>query len=193
MTTERPIPTGEGLTFEKVWAMFQETDRKFQETDRKFQETEKQMKETDRKIGELGNRFGELAEHLVAPGIAERFNELGYRFDAAAPGGYKILDDKGKEKTEIDILLENGDCIMAVEVKTRPRIQDIKHHVKRLEILREHRNKHRDTRKIYGAIAGAVFGGEEKQAAVEAGFYVLTQTGDTMKIEIPDGFVPNEW
>ena len=193
MTNERPIPTGEGLTFEKVWAMFQETDRKFQETDRKFQETREQMKETDRKIGELGNRFGELAEHLVTPNIAERFNEMGYCFDAAAPGGYKILDGKGKEKTEIDILLENGDCIMAVEVKTRPRIQDIEHHVKRLEILREHRNKHHDTRKIYGAIAGAVFGGIEKQAAVEAGFYVITQTGDTMKIEIPDGFIPQEW
>jgi hypothetical protein len=26
---ERPMPSGEGLTFEKVWAMFQETDRKF--------------------------------------------------------------------------------------------------------------------------------------------------------------------
>ena len=33
-TSERPMPTGEGLTFEKVWEMFQETDRKFQETDR---------------------------------------------------------------------------------------------------------------------------------------------------------------
>ena len=27
VVTERPMPTGEGLTFEKVWAMFQETDR----------------------------------------------------------------------------------------------------------------------------------------------------------------------
>jgi len=200
MTTERPIPTGEGLTFEKVWAMFQETreqmketDRKFQETDRKFRETDKKFRETDRKFGELGNRFGELAEHLVAPGIAERFNELGYSFDLIATKGCKVYDEKGKEKTEIDILLENGDYIIAVEVKTRPKIQDIDHHIKRLKILRENRNKHHDTRKIYGAIAGAVFGSEEKQAAVEAGFYVITQTGDTMKIEIPDGFVPQEW
>jgi len=193
MTNERPIPTGEGLTFEKVWAMFQETDRKFQETDRKFQETREQMKETDRKIGELGNRFGELAEHLVAPGIAERFNELGYRFDSIATKGCAIYDDKGKIKTEIDILLENGDCVIAVEVKAKPKIQDIDHHIKRLEILRERRSKHRDNRKIYGAIAGAIFGSDEKQIAIEAGFYVLTQSGDTVKIEIPDGFTLNEW
>lgn len=43
---------------------------------------------------------------------------------------------------------------------------------------------------IYGAIAGAVFGGEEKQAVLEAGFYALEQSGDTMKMDIPGGFVP---
>ena len=177
--SERPIPSGEGLTFEKVWAMLQETDR--------------QMKETDRKIGELGNRFGELAEHLVAPGIADRFNELGHHFYGVAPGGYEIRDDKGKAIAEVDILLENSDYIMAVEVKTRPRMKDIEHHSRRLEILREHRNRYNDKRKIQGAIAGAVFGSEEKQATIEAGLYALEQSGDTMKMDIPNGFVPREW
>ncbi|MDR1428762.1 MAG: hypothetical protein LBI85_00605 [Spirochaetaceae bacterium] len=57
-----------GLSFEDVWAMFQETDRKMdkmaretaqimRETDQKMQETARQMKETDRKIWALGNRF----------------------------------------------------------------------------------------------------------------------------------------
>ena len=211
-TNERPIPTGEGLTFEKVWAMFQESDRQMKEVaarqkeefdlecdrrkeefDRQKEEIDRQMKETDRKIGELGNRFGELAEHLVAPGIAERFNALGYHFDAIIPGGYEIRDEQGKGIAEVDMLLENSDCIMAVEVKTRPRIQDIEHHVKRLDILRKYRNKHNDTRTIYGAIAGAVFGGPEKQATIDAGFYVIEQSGDTMRIDIPDNFAPKEW
>jgi hypothetical protein len=38
--TEQTVREPEmGLTFEKVWAMFQETDRKMQETDRKMQKT----------------------------------------------------------------------------------------------------------------------------------------------------------
>ena len=175
-----------GITFEQVWAALME-DRK------QIQETARQMKETDRKIGELSNRFGELAEHLVAPNIANRFNELGHHFDGVAPNGYEIRDDKGMVIAEVDILLENGDCIMAVEVKSRPRIQDIEHHIKRMKILREHRNKKRDSRKIYGAIAGAVFGSKEKQATIEAGFYVLEQSGDTMKMVIPHDFIPQEW
>ena len=91
-----------GLTFEQVWAMFQETDRKMQETDREMKETGRYIRELGRQMGDLHNTFGEIAEHLVAPGIAERFNELGYRFDAVSPGGHRILDDKGKIKTEIE-------------------------------------------------------------------------------------------
>jgi len=33
----------------------------------------------------------------------------------------------------------------------------------------------------------------ERQAVSEAGFYVLVQSGDTMKLELPEGFVPREW
>jgi hypothetical protein len=51
-----------GLAFEKVWAMFEETDRRF--------------KETDRKISKLGGRI----EHLMAPNIMEKFNSLGFVF-----------------------------------------------------------------------------------------------------------------
>jgi predicted AAA+ superfamily ATPase len=156
-------------------------------------ETSESMKETDRRIGEMTNRFGEIAEHLVAPGIADKFNSLGYNFDAVCPGGLQIKDKNKKVIAEVDILLENSKCIMAVEVKTRPRIQDMEHHVKRLEILREYRNKQNDTRKIHGAIAGVIFGDQEKNAAMENGFYILEQSGDTMKIDMPDDFVPGEW
>ncbi|MCL2044617.1 MAG: hypothetical protein FWG89_10815 [Treponema sp.] len=50
-----------------------------------------------------------------------------------------------------------------------------------------------DKRKIHGAIAGAVFGQEEKYAVIEAGMYVLEQSGDTIKMDIPHTFVPKEW
>jgi len=161
---------------------------------KRHKELEQQMRETDRKIGELSNRFGELAEHLVAPGIIDKFNALGYHFYFVSPNGMVIRGENGKVLTEIDILLENSDCLMAVEVKTRPREKDIEHHIKRLEILKEQRRKSNNTpKKIYGAIAGAVFGENEKQTAIDAGFYVLEQSGDTMKMDIPDNFVPREW
>jgi hypothetical protein len=47
------------LTFEKVYAMFQETDKKFQETDRQFKETDKKFQETDRQFKETDKKFQE--------------------------------------------------------------------------------------------------------------------------------------
>ena len=206
-TNERPIPTGEGLTFEKVWAMFQETDRKMQETSEQMKETSEQMKETDRKMqetdrrinklneqmGGLHNSFGELAEHMVAPGILQRFNELGFEFHKMNPGGQRIFDRNGKILTEIDLLLENGNCIMVIEVKSKPKDKHIEHHIKRIELIREDMDEHNDKRKIYGAVAGAIFGTMEKNMAIEAGLYVLEQSGDTMKLAIPENFIPKEW
>ena len=166
-------------TAETVWALLREVAER--------------QKKTDEQMGYLSNRFGELAEHLVAPGIHERFNEIGYHFEFMATKGCTLRGENGKIKAEIDLLLENGDTVMAVEVKSTPKVKHIEEHIKRLEILRDFRRERNDSRRVEGAIAGAVFGNEEKKAAIEAGFYVITQSGDTMKIEVPDDFVPRRW
>ena len=175
----------ETLTFEKVWAMFQETDRKFQETDRK-------MKETDRKIGELGNRFGELAEHLVVPSIKEKFNALHFTFEQVSQD-IEITDASGRCLAEIDILLENGDTVIAVEVKSKLRQRDVDDHVKRMEVLRRRADVKHDTRKYQGAVAGAIMRKEVRNYAHKTGFYVIEQSGETVRINIPEGFKPREW
>ena len=82
---------------------------------------------------------------------------------------------------------------MAVEVKATVKMKHIEEHIKQLEILRDYRRKKNDLRQVEGAIAGAIFGVAEKRAAIEAGFYVIMQSGDTMKIEVPEGFVPRRW
>ena len=179
------MAVAEALTFEKVWAMFQETDRK-------FQETREQMKETDRKIGELGNRFGELAEHLVAPSIGEKFNDMGFTFENTSQN-HVIKNAQGRCIAEIDLLLENDDTVMAVEVKAKPTEKDVDNHVNRMEILRGRANVRNDKRKFQGAIAGAIMNKSVKDHAHKTGFYVIEQTGDTVKISIPDDFVARDW
>jgi hypothetical protein len=43
------------------------------------------------------------------------------------------------------------------------------------------------------AIAGAVLTQSLKEAIVEAGLYAIEQSGDTMKISVPEDFRPREW
>jgi hypothetical protein len=213
-----------GITFEQVWAALmedrkrqeemkeeRERERKEREQERKEQErlmrekwekTDRQVEKTSRTVDELSKQmgglhrsFGELAEHLVAPGIASRFNEMGYHFDSMAPQGIEIYDESRKKiLTEVDLLLENGECLMAVEVKSKPTEKDIAHHIGRLEILRDWRKKRQEKpKRILGAIAGAVFPKSLMEAVIEAGLYVIEQTGDTMQISVPEGFKPREW
>jgi len=201
---KRPIPTGEGLTYEKVWAMFQETDQQFKELAEEQKETRRQMKEyaeqwkeqhkeTERIVGKLGNRFGELVEHLVAPNIRKKFNELGFCFTKSAMD-VEISDPRNpKTDTEVDILLENGDIVVAVEVKSKPNNKDVNDHVKRMEILRRHADDKQDKRRYQGAIAGAIITKTIRDYILKKGFYVIEQTGDTVLINIPSGFKAREW
>ena len=182
----------DALNFEKVWAALMETREQIKETDRKMKETDRKMKETDRKIGELGNRFGELAEHLVAPSIMEKFQALGFTFEQKSQD-VRITDSTGQFLAEIDILLENGEVVIAVEVKSKPLEKDIDSHIERMEILRRRADLRKDARKFRGAIAGAIMKDEIRNYAHKAGFYVIEQTGDTVKISIPAGFIPREW
>jgi hypothetical protein len=202
-----------GLTFEKVWAMFQETGEKMQETDRlirelresqretdllmketdrRMKETDRVVKETSRIVGDLGNKFGELAEHLVLPNIEEKFNALGYSFARTGPN-IRFKDKGGKVLTEIDALLENGNFVLAVEVKSQPTEEHVREHVQRMEIHRRYADEHGDGRKHIGAIAGAIMNEQVKRYAIKSGFYVIEQSGDTVKIDAPEGFKPREW
>jgi len=194
-------PTRKRSTYEEVWATLREVAEMHKEIDRIMKENAELQKETKRivnqngkQMGELHRRFGQLAEHLVAPGIVKRFNELGYHFDLIATKGVELRDERGKIKAEIDLLLENGNISIVIEVKSRPVIQDIEHHIKRLELFREKMNLiNKGQRKILGAIAGTIYEDDVKKAVREAGLYVIEQSGDTMKIDMPDDFIPREW
>ena len=167
-----------GLTFEDVWAMFQETDRRMQETDRK-------MMETDRKISNLGSRIGQLIEHLAASNIVEKFKALNYSFTQISRN-HSIEDEQGQFLAEIDLLLENGNCAMVVEVKSVLTRTDVKEHKKRLETLRNYADKRNDKRKFAGAVAAALINKDARNYALENGMYVVEQTGDTVRIEAPE-------
>ncbi|MDR1858984.1 MAG: hypothetical protein LBQ69_05890, partial [Treponema sp.] len=69
-------------TFESVWAMMQENERKWEETRKEreleWKEIAKMQKENNRQIGKLGNRLGEMVECMVKSNLTEKFRELGF-------------------------------------------------------------------------------------------------------------------
>ena len=184
-------------SFETVWAALQEVAAMQKENAERQKETERQMKESskrlDKQLGKLGNRFGEMVEYMVVPNLLKKFKKLGFVFDKAYQQT-NIEDEKNNIFTEIDITLENGDKVMIVEVKSKPKTEDISEHVERMQKVRAHADLHGDRRKFLGAVAGMVFNNNEKEFALKCGFYVIEPSGETFKITAPDGiYSAHEW
>jgi hypothetical protein len=200
-----------GLTFEKVWAALlksqEDFDRRMQKSEEDFnrrmqkseedferrkKENDRQLQETRQLIGDLGRKFGSAVEHMVAPNLVEKFNALGFTFTKYG-ANIAIADKTRKLAAEIDVFLENGDCAIAVEVKAQLKIDDVKEHAERMEVLRRYADAHQDVRKYYGAVAGAIIHNNVKEYALKTGFYVISQSGDTMRIDVPEDFRPRAW
>jgi hypothetical protein len=184
------LPGREQTTLEDLWEYLKKSS---EEHDQRMKELDQQMKETERIIGKLGNRFGELIEHLVGPNIREKFNALGFNFTRVARDCEVKDPDSPHAITEVDIQLENGDIVIAVEVKAKPKEADVDEHVRRMERLRRAADRSGDRRKYRGAIAGAIIDEALRRYILQTGFYMIQQTGDTVQITIPPGFIPREW
>jgi hypothetical protein len=210
--SRKAIPSGKGPTFEKVWAMMKENAERQKETDRILKENaerhDKEMKESserfrremkesserlNKQLGKLGGRFGEMIEYMVLPNLVQKFRDLGFVFTKAYPEA-DITDRENNIFAEVDITLENGDKVMIVEVKSKPKTEDVTEHIKRMQKVRLHGDLHGDKRKYLGAIAGMVFSDNVKIFAMKNGFYIIEPSGETFIITAPEGeYSPREW
>ncbi|MDR0998335.1 MAG: hypothetical protein LBL70_04650 [Treponema sp.] len=220
MTAEEAAEAAKGLTFEKVWAMFQETDKQIKEmskeadlrraeidrqqeetgrlieemsrkADLRQEETSRVVKELSKNIGGLNNSFGRWAEEMVSAKLWEKFRALGYTF---TQGGPREFWENDRMVAQVDMMLENGDYVMLVEIKSNLTAEDADRHIERIGKTREQLDKRGDRRKLVGAAAGMVVTKEAREYAQRKGLYVLVQSGDTVAVaEAPEGFKVREW
>jgi hypothetical protein len=220
-STKKPIPTGEGLTFEKVWAAMQESSQKFDremkestqkfdremkessqrfdremkemraENDRQRAENDRQMKEYNRRFGDFTRRFGEVVEYMIAPNLCKKFAEFEFVFQKST-SGTSFSDNNNDIHFEVDVMLENGEKAMLVEVKTKPLTEDVREHIVRLKKMRKYADLHGDKRTFLGAVAGVVMSKYVKSYVLKQGFFAIEPSGETFNITSPSNN-PKEW
>jgi hypothetical protein len=96
------------------------------------------------------------------------------------------------ETLEIDVLVVNQGHVLAVEAKSSLSVEDVKNFIADLNRFGTFFPEYAQD-EIYGAVAGI---GIESQADVYAsrqGLFVLTESGDGIRILNPEGFVPKAW
>ncbi|MCX6270267.1 MAG: hypothetical protein NTU44_03435 [Bacteroidetes bacterium] len=183
----------EGLTYEKVLKMFEETDKKFQETDKKFQETAQQFKETDKKIDKLegffSSQWGKFIESLVEGDLVNLLNERNISIHFTSTNN-KLLYE-GKEY-EFDILAVNSDEVVVVEVKTSLKVEDVKWFLEELSLFRKMLKKYESCR-VYGAVAYLKASEAADKYAYRNGLFVIKATGNSAIITNDKKFEPRSF
>lgn len=201
----------EKLDFEKVWFMFQESDRKFQETkellektriqtyneiketDIKFkkveEETKREFKKLMKKLSEIETRWGKFVEALVDGTLINILNEKGIDVQHTfmrAKGRYK------KKQYEFDIIAKDGQKVVAVEVKTTLSVNDVNRFLSKLNIFKEVFPEY-STNEIIGAVAYISVEGEAHRYAARNGLFVIKATNESARIINRENFKPKLW
>ncbi len=209
------------LSFETVWQMFQETDRRSKETDLQMKETNIQMKETNQMLKELAiqsketERFiqASLADtHQVIKNLSKQLGDLGNRLGefvehAVAPAVVQLFQAQGievhevhpevsshrnGEGIEIDLLVVNDGALVAVECKSKLTQTHVDEHLARMEKLKRLLPLYKNHRAL-GAVAAMVMSDSVKTYAQNQGFYVLCQNGENVLVSNSAGFTPKAW
>ncbi len=183
----------EKLDFEKVWLIFQETDKKFQETSKRFLETDKKFQHTDKKLRKLEDIFtsqwGKLMEKLVEGDLIKLLNERGIKVNYTHSRTKGIFNGK---KFEFDIIAENGEEIVVVEVKTTLRSSDVKEFTNKLKIFKEILPKYANN-KVIGGMAFLDSASNSEIMAENQGLLVIKATGSSASITNSPDFMPKIW
>ncbi len=189
-------------TPEEIWEILRQVAKRQKEGERVARreweeiraagrETDRRMRETDRRLKKAEDLFttqwGKLMESLVRGDLVKLLagRDIGVRSLAQ-----RTLTQRGGESYEVDILAVNGEEIVAVEVKTTLRPEDVGRFRSKLGRFKEWWPEYRD-RRVYGAMAFLQASEDVARQAEGQGFFVIRATGDSASIVNAENFEPH--
>jgi hypothetical protein len=137
----------------------------------------------DKWIGYFGNKIGYLVEAILIPGIKTKINDYGHTFDSLC-ARKQFFRKGGKAFAEVDLFLEDGKEVMAVEVKTQLSASDIDYHINRLKLLRKHDSESVRGKTLRAAVAGLGINADAREKALGLGMYVIEMVEDDRSVNV---------
>lgn len=196
---------------QEIWKLFKETDSKFKETDSKFiklekifeqsaKETEKlkaELREISRKADErmayldklFTGQWGKLIEALVAPGILKLFKNRGIQVHQRHE---RIESYRNGNQMEIDLLLTNDDEIVAIEVKTTLKVENVSEFLVDLRQFFDFFPQYKG-RRLYGAVATIKAEEDSDRYAYKQGLFVIKMGKEMVEIVNDEKFKPKDF
>ncbi|NJN83046.1 MAG: hypothetical protein HC802_12690 [Caldilineaceae bacterium] len=193
----------------EIWQLFRETtaafketdarlDQRFSETDarldQRFAETNAEVARTNANLQKLeglfGNQWGRLIEALVQPSVLNLFQKRNHNV--------RRLHQRSKAQVngstmEIDLILEDGDEVIPIDVKTTLTVEAVDDFLTDLADFTRFFPSYTNHR-IYGGVAGLEVPQDVGRYAYRKGLFVLKITGDDLvQIMNDEGFQPRDF
>ena len=150
--------------------------------------------ETDRAIKELAGVFatqwGKLVEALVEPSCVDQFRERGINITRSFQRAEGI-NGEGRQM-EIDVLLVDGNEVVAIEVKTNLKTSDVDEHEERLERFKAAFPEYKE-KTVFGAVAALSFDSDSDKYAYRRGLFVLRPDKGLTRIANDGAFQPKRF
>ena len=176
----------------KVEEAKREEERKAEETKRR-DELAKTLRDSRRRINKLDELFtsqwGKLVEALVDGKVVQILNERGIKVEQTNQRSVGFYDGK---KQEIDILAINGDEIVAIEVKTTLRPEDIKVFEDKLKVLKLWMRQYAGE-KVYGAMSYIRADAGSAELATKRGLFTIKAVGSSAYLTNAEDFKPRSF
>ena len=195
------------ITLDDIFALFRESEQQRKEYQQAFEErqriatqemaelrasiakTEKLVEQTNKQVGGLTSRWAEFVENLIKPAAARIFREQGIDVHYTA---MRVKGDDDRGSMEIDIMVENGNEIVAIEVKSHLEIRNVKRFLEVLARFKEAFPKYQNY-KVYGAVAGIKIDEKADEYATQERLFLIEPAGDSVIIANSRNLQPRIW
>jgi hypothetical protein len=179
-----------------IYQGFKETEQRFKDTDRQFKEALEQIKQNDKKWAALKEDFfglsksvGLFAENMVKPAVGRLFHDRGI----VLTGFYSRASERRNGGTmEVDVLGVGPEHVIAIEVKFKLELEDVKEFLEHLPDFFDYFQHYRGLT-LYGAVAGMSIDKGVDRYAYKKGLFVLAQSGENILILNDRKFVPRAY
>ena len=167
-----------------------ESDKRDQERKAELNEALRDSRRRINKLDELfTSQWGKLVEALVDGKVVELLNGRGIEVEQTSQRCEGVYEGKTQE---IDILAINGTEIVAVEVKTTLRPEDIGIFENKLKVLKLWMRQYAE-KKIYGAVAYIRADAGSAKLAAKRGLFVIRAVGESARLINSPNFKPRSF
>jgi len=166
---------------EKEWVeMREKSEKEWQAIKESQKETDRKIKETNRTVFGISTSNGMIAEEMIYESLSKDMTFCGIKFDSII-NKLQVRTEDLQPKTDIDVLMVNGDTIAIIETKYKVEKDDLTELVNdKIKLFRQYYPKYSNHKIVLG-VGGMAFEDGVLQTATKKGIGIIKVIGDKVE------------